>query len=38
MQDNEDLRNLVLQSLDAKGVLSHFKAQIRSNIYTVIFI
>lgn len=35
MQDNSDLRNLVLKSLDSKGILSHLKAQVRSSIYNV---
>lgn len=37
MQDNADLRNLVLKSLDSKGILSHLKAQVRSSIYNVFY-
>jgi len=35
MQDNTDLRNLVLQTLDSKGILSQLKAQVRANVYNV---
>lgn len=35
MQDNADLRNLVLQTLDTKGILSHLKAQVRASVYSV---
>lgn len=35
MQDSSDLRNLVLQTLDSKGILSHLKAQVRANVYNV---
>ena len=35
MQENTDLRNLVLQTLDSKGILSHLKAQVRANVYNV---
>ena len=35
MQDNTDLRNMVLQTLDSKGILSHLKAQVRASVYNV---
>ena len=36
MQEINDLKNLVLQSLDAHGVLGQIRAQLRSSVFKII--
>ena len=38
MQDINDLKNLVIQSLEGNGVLGQIRAQIRSSVFKVNFL